>query len=425
MDTIYALATARGKAGVAIIRVSGDRSWDIAHALTGRLSDPTVARYAVFRDQSGRILDKGYVLLFERGRSFTGERIAEFHIHGSVAVINRFLEELSTFECRLSEPGEFTRRALENGVLDLDEVEGLADLIDAETEAQRRQAQRIFSGHLGKKAEGWRESLVRAMALLEVTIDFSDEEVPETVTEEVLALLRDVNREIEIQLGSSHAAERVRTGFEVAIVGEPNAGKSTLLNYLSQREAAITSEFAGTTRDVIEVRMDLGGYPVTFLDTAGLRETDDFVEKIGISRTIERAKLADMRLFLYDGVPFPTDLKRSGDIEVFGKADISEKGEISGVTGAGVEELIAQITQRLSEMVSADSVLTRQRHRAAAKTCLVALAEAIALLDSEIGGYELVLSELHTAAESLQSLVGKIGTEDLLDVIFSSFCLGK
>ena len=268
LDTIFALATAPGKAGVAVVRVSGPEAGQAGARLFGTLPAPHHARTRILKDANGHRLDQALVLFFPAGQSFTGEDVLELHLHGSVATVNAVLRVLGDMPgLRIAEPGEFTRRALENGCLDLAQVEGLADLIDAETEAQRKQALRVLSGDLGKTAESWRSDLIRAAALIEATIDFADEEVPVDVTPEVEALLARVSSSLETEIAGVQTAERIRTGFEVAIVGAPNVGKSTLLNALAGREAAITSEYAGTTRDVIEVRMDLAGLPVTLLDT--------------------------------------------------------------------------------------------------------------------------------------------------------------
>ena len=256
-DTIFALATAPGKAGVAVVRLSGTRVSEAADLLCGGLPSPRLASLRVLKDGEGRRLDEALVLYFPEKASFTGEAVLELQLHGSVAVVNQVLRVLSNIEgLRLAEPGEFTRRALENGCMDLAQVEGLADLIEAETEAQRQQALRVLSGDLGKIAEVWRNDLIRAAALIEATIDFADEEVPVDVTPEVNALLSETRKTLEREIAGVSVAERIRTGFEVAILGAPNVGKSTLLNALAGREAAITSEIAGTTRDVIEVRMD-------------------------------------------------------------------------------------------------------------------------------------------------------------------------
>ena len=315
MDTIFALASAQGKAGVAIVRVSGPLAHDACTQLCGRGVPPRGTILRVLRDEMGEPLDQALVLSFSAPNSFTGENVVEFQTHGSIAVVTAVLDSLSKINgLRLAEPGEFTRRALENGKLDLSQVEGLADLIDAETEAQRKQAHAVLSGGLGLLAERWRKDLIRAASLIEVTIDFADEDVPVDVTPEVTTLLSGVQLDLERECKGVVIAERIRHGFEVAIVGAPNVGKSTLLNALAGREAAITSEYAGTTRDVIEVRMDLGGLPVTLLDTAGLRETTDHVEGMGISLARKRAEEADMRVFLVESDEEMDVKMQTGDI---------------------------------------------------------------------------------------------------------------
>lgn len=428
MDTIYALSTAQGKAGVAIIRISGPNAFKAVRALAGDVPAPRKASLRVLIDAQGVRLDEALVLTFEENHSFTGEQSAEFQVHGSSAVIAAVMNSLSVIrDVRLSEPGEFTRRALENGRLDLAQVEGLADLIDAETEAQRRQALRVLSGDLGRRAESWRKKLIRAAALLEATIDFADEEVPVDVSPEVLTLVTSVISDLEKEIAGVSTAERVRSGFEVAIVGAPNVGKSTLLNALAGRDAAITSEFAGTTRDVIEVRMDLAGLPITVLDTAGLRETQDAVESIGISRAKQRAKLADLRVFLVDEGEMPELTVETDDIILRAKADLLPEptGAISGKTGAGVSALINQITQVLVGRASNAGLATRARHRDAMERGLSALNAAVALLPHGEDHSDIAAEELRTAIRALDSLVGRIDIENVLDEIFASFCLGK
>jgi len=428
MDTIFALASAQGKAGVAVIRLSGPDAHRAVAGMTGGALPARGMSLRSLHDPDGARLDDGLVLTFKAPASFTGEDVAELQIHGSTASVNAVMRRLSeTDGLRLADPGEFTRRALENGKMDLAQVEGLADLIDAETEAQRKQAQTILAGELGNLAERWRRDLIRAASLLEAVIDFADEEVPTDVTPEVRDLISGVMADLKREADGVQIAERIRTGFEVAIVGLPNAGKSTLLNALAGRDAAITSEYAGTTRDVIEVRMDLAGLPVTLLDTAGLRDTDDHVESLGIALAKKRAESADLRVFLSDdplslGVDIQPD-----DIEVAPKADLRnpEDGGVSGKTGQGIDQLISNISRVLSDRTTSHGIATRERHRIALTKALDALTAAMSVLESGPDLYDIAAEEMRTAIRALESLVGRIGVEDLLDEIFSSFCLGK
>ena len=429
IDTIFALASGRGKAGVAVVRISGPRSHQAVKALAGHIPAPRQASLRVLKGGDGSPLDEAFVLVFEEGRSFTGEESAELHLHGSIAVVGMVLGELAHMDgFRLAEPGEFTRRALENERLDLAQIEGLADLIDAETEAQQRQALRVLSGDLGQRAEVWRRKLIRATALVEATIDFADEEVPVDVSPEVVELVEAVALELRHEADGVQVAERIRDGFEVAIVGRPNTGKSTLLNALAGRDAAITSEVAGTTRDVIEVRMDLRGLPVTFLDTAGLRETEDAVEAIGVARARERAVAADLRVFLLEKPDERPVLEpAAGDVAVVGKCDLrtTEGFAISGKTGAGIGELISKITETLSNRAQGAGLAIRERHRHALRTAI----RALELSRIEVGDgaerAELAAESLRTAIRALDSLVGRVDVEDILDEIFTSFCVGK
>lgn len=427
MDTIYALATARGRSGLAVVRVSGPAAFAAGQALCGDLPAMRVAGLRRLR-WNGEVLDEALVLCFAEGASFTGEAVVELQVHGGPAVVGALLRALSEQPgLRLAEPGEFTRRALENGVLDLAQVEGLADLIDAETEAQRRQAVRVLSGSVGQKVEGWRKDLIRAGALLEATIDFADEDVPVDVSPEVLALIDALLKDLGREATGVLAAERIRDGFEVAIVGVPNAGKSTLLNQLAGREAAITSEIAGTTRDVIEVRMEIAGLPVTFLDTAGLRETEDRLERAGIDRALARAEAADLRLFLSDGSPMLITPK-GDDLVVMGKSD-TKSGlvglAVSGKTGQGVPELMARVGEILQERVGSAGVLVRERHRVAVTSAIAALAESRAEVLRDDSRVELAAEHLRQAVRALDSLVGRVDVDDLLGEIFASFCIGK
>lgn len=425
MDTIFALASAVGKAGVSVVRVSGPLAWDAVERLGGPLPHPRMASVRRLVSGNGDFLDEALVLIFEEGASFTGECVAEFQVHGSVAVVQALLRELGEMPgLRGAEPGEFTRRALENERLDLSQVEALADLIDSETEQQRRQALRMLTGALGTRVGDWREKILRAVSLLEVTIDFVDEEVPVDVSDEVRDLLRSVCEDIRRELHGLESAERVRLGFEVAIVGPPNAGKSTLLNYLAGRDAAITSDVAGTTRDVIEVRMDIGGLAVTLLDTAGLRESDDSVEQIGVARARERASAADLRVHLVPEGDAPILEVSEGDIVVTAKGDRAGEG-VSGLTGLGVPELLSGIEARLVEEVQGAGLASRERHRVALAEGLAHLEQAQVLLEDGLDVYDVTSEEVRIALRALEQLVGHVDVEQVLDHIFSSFCIGK
>lgn len=427
MDTIFALASARGKAGVAVVRISGS----LAHETIARLCRLPKSRHAALRKivWQQEVVDEALVILFDHGGSFTGEESAELHLHGSTAIVAKVLRILGDFAgVRQAEAGEFTRRALENGRLDLAQVEGLADLIEAETEAQRRQAMRVFSGALGQKVELWRRNLIRAAALIEATIDFADEEVPVDVVPEVSALLQGLLSDLNRELSGAKAAERIRDGFEVAIVGAPNAGKSTLLNALAGREAAITSEFAGTTRDVIEVRMDINGLAVTLLDTAGLRDSVDVIEKIGIQRAIDRAEKADLRLFLLtDPAEQPMLAVGPDDLVVLGKADQwdGERPAVSGKTGAGIDWVMAEISSRLTGRASSAGLLIRERQRIAMLQAISGLKLAEDRLPQAIEFPELISADLRQAVRALEAMIGRVDVENLLDEIFASFCIGK
>jgi tRNA modification GTPase len=368
------------------------------------------------------------VLTFPAGASFTGEAVVELHLHGSRAVVAKVLSTLTDMPgLRLAEAGEFTRRALENGRLDLVQVEGLADLIDAETEAQRRQAVHVLSGAIGLLADGWRRRLLRAAALLEATIDFVDEDVPVDVVPEVRGLLESVIPEMAAEASGAAIAERVRDGFEVAIVGAPNVGKSTLLNRLAGRDAAITSAMAGTTRDVIEVRMDLGGLPVTLLDTAGLREAADEIEEIGVQRARDRAAGADLRIHLVAPGQAPLIDPLPGDLVVQAKSDLIDSSglAVSGLTGAGIDVLVGRISDVLGARAAGIGSATRLRHEKALERAIVHLHGALAGLEGRDASVDLVAEELRMAIRAVDSLVGRIDVEHILGEIFASFCIGK
>ena len=426
MDTIFALATAQGRAGVAVVRISGPAAVSAAGFLCRGV--PQTRGLRRLFDAGGELLDEALILRFDAGKSFTGEDVVELQLHGSPAVVSAVLRVLGDFpELRQAEAGEFTRRALENGCLDLAEVEGLADLIDAETESQRKQAVRVFSGALGALADSWRTRLIRAAALLEATIDFADEDVPVDVIPEVRELLGGVASEMQREADGVRAAERVRDGFEVAIIGAPNVGKSTLLNKLAGRDVAITSEIAGTTRDVIEVRMDLDGLPVTLLDTAGLRETDDTVEGLGVARAKERAARADLRIHLVLNTSEASPDLGPDDLIVQGKADIDlgERLAVSGKTGAGIDALILEVSDKLSDKVGNIGIAMRERHRTAMMRAIVYMDDAQRAMNDETGMTDLIAEDLRSAIRAVDSIVGRVDVEQVLDEIFSSFCIGK
>lgn len=427
METIFALATARGRSGVAIVRISGPSALSAGQGLCGELPVSGRALRPVI-GANGGLIDEALVLTFAKGRSFTGEPVVELHLHGSSAVVGAVLRDLGAMPgLRQALAGEFTQRALENGRLDLAQVEGLADLIDAETEAQRQQAIRVFSGGLGALADAWRAQLIRAAALIEATIDFADEDVPVDVRPEVDGLLRSVLDDLRAQSDGVRIAERVRDGFEVAIVGAPNVGKSSLLNVLAGREAAITSEIAGTTRDVIEVRMVLDGLAVSLLDTAGLREAADEVEGLGIALGKKRAEMADLRIHLVLPGQAPELAVMDGDLVVGAKADLHPVGGlgVSAQTGSGIEVLVSRIGAELSGRVSGAAVAVRERHRLAMIRSIDHLEQVLDRLPMAVEEAEMLAEELRSAIRAIDSLVGRVDVEDILDDIFSSFCIGK
>ena len=427
MDTIFALASAPGKAGISIVRLSGPLAINVAEKLTKSKLKEKQPNLRVIYDSDNHFIDQALILIFSKPYSFTGENVVEFHLHGSSAVVSSVIKLLGNFKgLRSAEAGEFTRCALENGKIDLAQVEGLADLIDAETDAQHKQAARIFNGALGKKTKEWRAKLVKAGALLVATLDFADEEVPEEVTPEVEKLINMVLSDLDKEIIGVQTAERIRSGFEVAIVGAPNLGKSTLLNYLVGRDAAITSNVSGTTRDVIEVKLDLRGLPVTILDTAGIRKSDDKVEEIGISRALERSSLSDLRIVLTEDGEYPVGLKkRDTDIICIAKDDQGNRGGVSGKTGAGIDRLKNNIWDILNDKSQYVGIATRERHKSSMVNAKKFLGNAVVSLRDGPEYYDITAEEIRAATSALDSLIGRIGVEDVLDEVFSSFCLGK
>jgi len=428
-ETIFAPATAAGVGAIAMIRISGADADAALTALT-RLPLPAlrVASVRQLHDAGGDVLDEALVIRFAKGASFTGESSVEVQCHGGRAVVRAILMALAAVpRLRLAEPGEFTRRALEAGRLDLAQVEGLADLVAAETDAQRRQALRQMDGVLSRRVEAWRKDLIRARALIEAVIDFVDDDVPLDVTPEVSDLLTRLDAGLTVALDGAKAAERVRSGFEIALIGPPNAGKSTLLNALAGRDVAITSEIAGTTRDVIEVSMDLNGLAVTVLDTAGLRETLDPLESMGIERAMQRARGADLRILLDPDGDADQSLLQLGDLVVRSKADLTSAASgfrVSARSGAGMSELLVEIGTILASRVLDASELSRMRHHTAvyAAQSLVCSAQRGLAQNGEL---ELIAEDLRLATSALESVIGRVDAERILDDIFSTFCLGK
>jgi tRNA modification GTPase len=427
LDTIFALASAPGKAGISIVRLSGPLAINVAEKLTKSKLKEKQPNLRVIYDSDNHFIDQALILIFSKPYSFTGENVVEFHLHGSSAVVSSVIKLLGNFKgLRSAEAGEFTRCALDNGKLDLAQVEGLADLIEAETDAQHKQAARIFNGALGEKTKEWRAKLVKAGALLVATLDFADEEVPEEVTPEVEKLINMVLSDLDKQIIGVQTAERIRSGFEVAIVGAPNLGKSTLLNYLVGRDAAITSNVSGTTRDIIEVKLDLRGLPVTILDTAGIRISDDKLEEIGISRALERSSLSDLRIVLTEDGEYPSGLKkRDTDIICIAKDDQGNRGGVSGKTGAGIDRLKNNIWDILNDKAQYVGIATRERHKSSMVNAKKFLVNAIVSLRDGPEYYDITAEEIRAATSALDSLIGRIGVEDVLDEVFSSFCLGK
>ena len=448
-QTIFALSSGRPPSAIAVVRVSGPQAGNVLRTLAGRAVEPRLATRVLLRDAGGREIDDAIVLWFPGPASATGEDVAEFHIHGGRAVQAALFGALAAHEnVRAAEPGEFTRRGFENGKIDLTEAEALDDLIHADTDRQRRQALRQLQGLLGDKARDWRARVIEASALIEAGIDFSDEgDVPTELIAPALAKIKSLLAEIEEVLAGQGRSERLRDGLTVAISGPPNVGKSTLINLLARREVAIVSPHAGTTRDVIEVQLDLDGYPVMVIDTAGIRDTDDPVEQEGVRRARSRAAEADLVLWVTDADHERGETKLEAAAAtlwmVRNKIDLDSANErvgmacgiepgqgskttfrISARKGVGVSELVAALTAFAQDYFGSaeDGLIGRERQRKLLRETVDALRGSLAVAGS---GEELAAEELRVAAHALGRMLGRVDVEDILDKIFQEFCVGK
>lgn len=432
-DTIFAPATAAGRAAIAVVRLTGPKTELAVRTLAGGLPAPRRASVRRLYAPDGTELDQGLVLWFPGPRSYTGEDAAEFHVHGGRAVVGALLEALADLGLRLADPGEFTRRAFEHGQLDLAQAEAVADLIDAETEAQRRQALAQLDGRLSAVQARWRDALTEALAMFEAAVDFPDEEVPEDVAARARPILDGLVEELEAAAADVGRGERVREGYRIALIGAPNAGKSTLLNALAKRDAAIVTDIPGTTRDVIEVPLQLGGYKAIVADTAGLRDTPDVIEAEGVRRAAAWADAADLRIWLVDGAASvaparPTGLT-SADLVLLTKRDLGEGPlELPGTPfTARSPNDVAWLEQTLAERVvdalagAEPPAATRLRHRALLEEAATRLRQAA----GETAALELAAEDVRLASRALDRITGRIDPEEVLGKIFSTFCIGK
>lgn len=443
MSTIFALATANAKSGVAIIRVSGDNSYDvIKHFHIKNDITPRKAILAnILHPETKEIIDSGLLLWFPGSNSFTGEDTVELQVHGSRAVINDLLVNLSDIpNFRLAEPGEFSRRAFENGKMDLTQAEGLADLIDAETSLQRKHAVRQMGGALGELYSQWRQELIDIMAFIEAYIDFPDEDIPSDIVENTYGRIKKLREDISAHLNDSRKGERLKQGLHTVIIGAPNAGKSSLINKLAQREVAIVTDQAGTTRDMIEIHLDIEGYPITLIDTAGIRDhSSDAIENEGIRRALNMAENADVKILLFDGCKLPEidiktrDLIDNDSIVCISKSDMLEQNIpfnidghdvviISMMTEVGIIPLVDRLTDiaKDSFALSSSPMITRTRYRNLLNECMECL-DRFSLEQDLL----LVSEDLRFAANALGKITGNINVEDILDSLFSNFCIGK
>ncbi len=435
-DTICALASGAPPSAISTIRISGPAVSDIIAARLSRTSlVPRHATLVDFFSETGEKVDEGLAVFMPGPASYTGEDTVELSLHGGRIITELALKSIMSAGARLAEPGEFTRRAFEAGKLDLTRAEAVADLIDAETEAQHAQALKQMDGALESLYSDWREQLTECLALLEASIDFPDEEdAPDRVDGPVRNKLETLKASLETALQEGNITERIRDGFKIAILGKPNAGKSTLLNQLAKRDAAIVTDIPGTTRDVVEVRLTLGGYLVWISDTAGLRETDDIVEAEGVRRALKAGEAADIRIWLYDGrEDFASDQVQPTDLVVANKKDLVAPGNVSRETlqisakdGDGIEVIEAALKSKLSDLTqnAGAPIITRARHRQGIERALTHLEHASAHLHSGIGA-EFTAEEVRLSSRELGTLTGHVDPESVLGAVFSSFCIGK
>jgi tRNA modification GTPase len=452
MDTIFALSSGRGKAGISVIRISGTEAPEALKALgVNELPEPRVAKVIKLKDGNG-IIDHALVMYFKAPHSFSGEDIIEIHAHGSIAVVENILGILSKMNnLRLAEPGEFSKRAFENGKMDLVQAEGLADLIDAETSAQAKQAMRAMEGEASKVYESWRERIIEIIAFMEAYIDFPDENIPHDLDMQAQEKVKKIIAEIGKQVANDNG-ERLRTGAVATIIGSPNVGKSTLINFLSRRDVAIVSDIAGTTRDALEVHLNIEGLPVTVIDTAGIRKSADTIEQEGVRRALEKAEKADIRIIIFDnddmenmGEDIRKYLNDENSILVRNKMDLNpepkakklineiinlvQDGRIVKISlkdGTGTDEFLKRLKKIADKLLgnSENAIITRRRHKTSLESCMAELEEFISARKRGLP-VELCGENLRRASFYLGKITGKIGIEDILDKIFSEFCIGK
>jgi len=439
---IYALSSGRGPSGIAIIRLSGKDTLKIAQLISKEknIKSREVNLLKFYDPSTNNLIDEGLLLFFQSPNSYTGDDLAEFHIHGSNAVISLFLDVLSKqANCRMAEPGEFTKIAFQNNKIDLLEAESIGDLIHSETELQRQQALRFIQGNASNYYNSLRDKLIKSLAYIEAKIDFAEDDIPDTVLKDVHTAIEEIYKEIKKTLEDQRVGEKIREGFKVSIIGEVNAGKSSLLNLLSKRNAAIVSEEKGTTRDIIEVYLNLDGYPVILADTAGIRESENNIEKKGIELAINRSKESDLNLIIIDNSSMQVDKKildliNQDSIVVLNKSDLSSdnSGEyknngilISVKNNKNIDKLIDLIKDKLSKKIidTKNILVSRERHRNKLNLCLLELEKFLEKKQSK--EIELAAEDLRMATRHLGAIIGKVDVEEILGSIFKDFCIGK